>query len=76
MKTPQAICTYTGGALLQSGYDFKPGFTPDGDENEFGCTWAAGELDAPDRMAAGSVVVQYITSNDTPFFVLTTFWRE
>lgn len=76
MKTPQAICTYTGGALLQSGYDFKPGFTPDGDENDFGCTLAAGELDAPDRMAAGSVSFRYSTYNDLPFLAVTIFWRE
>jgi hypothetical protein len=76
MKTPQAICTYTGGALLQSGYDFKPWFTPDGDENDFGCTWAAGELDAPDRMAAGSTALQYSRFRDSPFIVSTVFWRE
>ena len=76
MKKPQAICTYTGGALLRSGYDFKPGFQPEGDENNFGCTWSCGELDAPDKMSAGSVALKYSAYSDLPFLVVTFFWRE
>ena len=62
--------------MLQSGHDFKPGFQPQGDEYNSGNTFACGELDAPDRMAAGSTAVQYSTYNGMAFPVLTTFWRE
>ena len=36
-----------------------------------------GELDAPERMPSGQVMVQYSTYNDLPFFLVqTTFWRD
>ena len=64
---------HTGGALL-TGCMLKDGFTPEGDRG--GYSVACGELDAPDRMPAGQVMVCYSTYNDRPFLVQTTFWRE
>jgi len=63
----------TGGALLTGGM-FKPDFTPEGDLG--GYAVACGELDAPERMPAGQVLVHYSTYNDRPFLALATFWRE
>ena len=63
----------TGGALL-TGCMFKPGFTPDGNMGTHAV--ACGELDAPERMPSGQVMVQYSTYNDLPFLVQTTFWRD
>ena len=74
MMHPVNDTLHTGGALLMCGSDFKPDFEPDG--VRAGCTWASGHLDAPCRMPAGSVAVQYSTYIDAPFLVLTTFWRD
>ena len=63
----------TGGALL-TGCMFKPDFTPEGDLG--GYSVACGELDAPDRMPSGQVLVHYSTYNDRLFLALATSWRE
>ena len=74
MMYPVNDTLHTGGALLMCGSDFKPGFEPDG--NCLGCTWSSGNLDAPDRMPAGSVAGQYSDFGDEPFLVYTPFWRD
>ena len=63
----------TGGALLTGGM-FKDGFEPEGDLG--GYAVACGELDAPERMPAGQVLVHYSTYNDRPYLALATFWRD
>lgn len=63
----------TGGAIL-TGCMFKPGFAPDGHMGTHAV--ACGELDAPERMPAGQVTVQYSIYSGLPSLVQKTVWRD